>query len=151
MSISVRNAVLSDAPRICEINRNALGYECAPAAVASQLARILSRPTDRVFVVWDDVHSTVAGFIHVADYETLHSGSQKNVISLAVDTAWQGQGLGRLLTRAAEAWALECGCNAIRLVSSFSRVGAHAFYLHCGYRLRKEQKNFIKDFAQTAE
>ena len=92
----------------------------------------------------------MAGFVHVADYETLHSGSQKNIIALAVDPAWQGKGIGRMLTNAAEAWALACGCNAIRLVSSMGRTGAHAFYLHCGYRLRKEQKNFIKEWTPQA-
>ena len=151
MSITIRSAIATDAPRICELHRSALGYESTPDMVATQLMRILARPTDRVLVAWDDAQATVAGFVHAADYETLHSGSQKNIVSLAVDPAWQGLGLGRMLTRATEAWAQACGCNAIRLVSSASRLGAHAFYLHFGYRLRKEQKNFMKDFDPTAE
>jgi GNAT superfamily N-acetyltransferase len=147
MSITLRAAIPLDATRICDINRGALGYECELSMVEAQLRRVLASPTDRVWVAWDDKEATVAGFIHAADYESLHSGSQKNIIALAVDPAWQGKGIGRMLTAAAEAWALDCGCNAVRLVSSFSRTGAHAFYLRCGYRLRKEQKNFIKDLS----
>lgn len=151
MSYRIRTASAADAHRICEINRSALGYECAEADVLAQLQAVLGRPTDRVFAVCDDVDDTLLGFVHASDYETLHSGSQKNIVSLAVDPACHGRGLGRMLTEAVEAWARECGCNAVRLVSSFSRTGAHAFYLHCGYRLRKEQKNFIKEFAVGCE
>ncbi len=146
MSVSIRQANPADAPRICDINHSALGYDSDPETVRVQLARILMRDTDRIWVAWDEAAATVVGFVHAADYETLHSGSQKNIIALAVEPAWQGLGLGRMLTDAVEGWARASGCNAVRLVSSFARVKAHAFYLHCGYRLRKEQKNFIKEF-----
>ena len=149
MSITLRSAVPSDASRICDINRSALGYACEQSMVETQLNLVLGRPTDRVWIAWDNESGTVAGFVHVADYESLHNGSQKNIVALAVDPAWQGRGIGRMLTSEAEAWALACGCNAVRLVSSFSRIGAHAFYLHCGYHLRKEQKNFVKDLPPT--
>ncbi len=145
MQVTIRTAIPSDAARICDICRNALGYACEPGTVDAQLRQILERPTDRVYVAVAEA-GTVAGFVHVADYETLHSGSQKNIIALAVDPALQGKGIGRMLTDTAEAWSIACGCNAMRLVSSMGRTGAHAFYLHCGYRLRKEQKNFIKEW-----
>lgn len=145
MSYVIRPAKVSDAARITEINGSALGYACNVRDVQSQLVRVLTRPGDRVLVACDEEGGEALGFVHAADYETLHSGSQKNIVSLAVDLAYHGQGLGRMLTEAVEAWARACGCNAVRLVSSFARTGAHAFYLRCGYRLRKEQKNFIKE------
>ena len=144
MSFSIRAAVVEDAQRIAEINRSALGYDASSEQTRTQLKRVLHRPTDRVFVVCDDGENKVVGFMHAADYETIHSGSMKNIISLAIEDAYRGCGLGRLLLSAVEAWAQADGCEAVRLVSSFSRVQAHAFYLHCGYHLRKEQKNFIK-------
>lgn len=147
MSYIVRYATAGDGARINEINRSALGYHCTLEKACSQLEKVLLRPTDRVFVVCDEsdtLKSKAVGFLHAADYETIHAGSMKNIISLAVDDAYQGQGLGRLLLNAVEAWALDDQCEAVRLVSSFSRVKAHAFYQHCGYSLRKEQKNFIK-------
>ena len=145
MSFEVRPATLADAARICEINRSALGYPSQLHNIEKQLAKILARPTDRVWVAYNAQTGVVAGFVHAADYETLHSGSMKNIISLAVDPAWQNHGLGRMLTETAEQWARDDRCGAIRLVSGMDRVDAHAFYRHCGYRLRKEQKNFIKD------
>lgn len=151
MSYRIRPAELSDAARITQINGSALGYACNARDVQRQLARVLTRAGDRVLVVCDTKGGEVLGFVHTADYETLHSGSQKNIISLAVDPACHGLGLGRMLTQAVEAWARESGCNAVRLVSSFARTGAHAFYLRCGYRLRKEQKNFIKDMVPDPE
>ena len=145
MSYTVRLAVAEDGARINEINRSALGYQYPLEKTCSQLARVLLRPTDRVYVVCDGADaSKVVGFLHAADYETIHTGSMKNIISLAVEEAYRGQGLGKLLLNAVEAWAIADQCEAVRLVSSFSRVEAHAFYRHCGYALRKEQKNFIK-------
>lgn len=144
MSYRVREAKVSDAERINAINRSALGYDYPLGMTRQQLERVLKRPTDRVFVVCDDQDGSVAGFMHAADYETIHTGSMKNIISLAVEDGYRGNGLGRLLLDAVETWARADGCEAVRLVSSFSRTQAHAFYLHCGYRLRKEQKNFIK-------
>ena len=146
MSYGVRDATLDDALRIRQINASALDYACDESDIRAQLSKILNRETDRVWVAWNADTREVAGFIHAADYETLHSGSLKNIIALGVDPAYQGLGLGRLLTQRAEQWARDSGCAGIRLVSSMARVKAHAFYLHCGYRLRKEQKNFIKDF-----
>jgi len=141
---SVRPARPEDAAVIHRLNREALGYECPPEAVAAQLERVLKRPADRVFVVWDEDAGHVAGFGHAADYETLHAGSMKNILSLAVENDRRGLGLGRMLVEAVETWARADGCEAVRLVSSFGRTHAHGFYLHCGYRLRKEQNNFIK-------
>jgi len=144
VSYYVRQATDTDAERINIINRSALGYDYPLGKTQHQLELVLKRPTDRVFVVCDDADGTVTGFLHAADYETIHSGSMKNIISLAIEDKYRGFGLGRLLLNAVETWASVDGCEAVRLVSSFSRVEAHAFYLHCGYQLRKEQKNFIK-------
>lgn len=146
MSFYVREATVSDAERINAINRSALGYDYPLEKTRHQLELVLKRPTDRVFVVCDDTDGTVTGFMHAADYETIHTGSMKNIISLAVEGKYRGLGLGRLLLATVETWACGDGCEAVRLVSSFSRIEAHAFYLHCGYQLRKEQKNFIKHF-----
>ena len=144
MSWTTRCATIVDAQRICDMNRSALGYASELASVEMQLQRISIRVTDRVWVVHNPANGVVAGFIHAADYETIHAGSLKNIIALAVDESYRGLGLGRLLVEAVEQWAKVDGCAGIRLVSSASRVKAHAFYLHCGYTLRKEQMNFIK-------
>jgi (aminoalkyl)phosphonate N-acetyltransferase len=144
MSWAIRSATPADAERICEINRSALGYDFPVEKTRARLSFLLAHPDHRVFVAWNDAQGTVGGYLHAADYESVYNGSMKNIMSLAVDSAYRGFGLGRMLLHAAEAWALENGCEAVRLVSGFERVNAHQFYLHCGYRLRKEEKNFIK-------
>ena len=144
MNWITRCATIADAQRICDMNRSALGYASELASVETQLKRILARATDHVLVVENPANGIVAGFVHTADYETIHAGSLKNIIALAVDETYRGLGLGRLLVEAVEQWAKADGCAGVRLVSSANREKAHAFYLHCGYTLRKEQKNFIK-------
>ncbi len=148
MTWNVRPAAPEDADRIARIIRGSLGYDCLPERVRERLTLVLARPTDRVFVAFREEDGLVAGFIHAADYETLYNGGMKNVMALAVDGDFQGKGLGRMLLSAAEDWALACGCEAVRLVSSLNREGAHAFYRRCGYRVRKEQKNFIRYFTE---
>lgn len=144
MSYRVRLARLTDADRINVITRDALGYPCAPEQTRAQLSRVLASPGNRVFIVCDDADDSAAGFLHAANYETLHAGSMKSIVSLAVDGAYRGLGLGRMLLAAVECWAREEHCEAVRLVSAEHRKEAHAFYEHCGYHLRKVQKNYIK-------
>ena len=143
MTVHLRHATADDAQRICEINENALGYRNSVEATQHQLVRVLARPTERVWVACE-TDGRVVGFLHAADYETLHAGSLKNIISLAVEESSRGLGVGRMLTEAVEGWAREDGCEAVRLVSGQNRTKAHEFYAHCGYAVRKEQKNFIK-------
>lgn len=143
MSVQIRFATADDAQRICEINESALDYHYPLKATQHQLIRVLARPTDRVWVACVP-EDHVVGFLHASDYETLHAGSLKNIVSLAVEESSRGLGIGRLLTEAVEAWAREDGCEAVRLVSGQNRIKAHVFYAHCGYDMRKEQKNFIK-------
>ena len=147
MSWHVRVATPCDADRIGELVRGALGYDFPPGRIAKRLPVMLSRPTDRIYVVYREEDGLVGGYVHTADYETVYNDGMKNILSLAVDEAFRGQGLGRLLLAEVERWAKACGCEAVRLVSGANRTGAHAFYQRCGYHVRKEQKNFIKYFS----
>lgn len=144
MSWQIRPARPEDADRISEIIVEALGYSCTPEDVRRRLPEVLARPTDRVFVACRTEDGRIGGYVHAADYETIYNGSMKNILALAVAGSARSLGLGRMLVDAVEAWAAECNCVAVRLVSGHNRTGAHAFYEHCGYFMRKEQKNFIK-------
>ena len=50
----------------------------------------------------------------------------------------------KALVTAAEIWAKENGINYMRVNSGISRVAAHKFYQHLGYKSEKEQLRFIK-------
>ena len=141
--LHTRLATSADAERIYAINRGALDYDFPLESTRERLEKVLSTPGNRVGVACDE-SGRVIGYIHCVDYENLYSASLKNIMALAVDPARQGSGAGRLLLGFAEDWARACGCEGVRLVSGFDRVKAHQFYQHCGYTLRKEEKNFIK-------
>ncbi|MEA4899150.1 GNAT family N-acetyltransferase [Bacillota bacterium Meth-B3] len=138
----VREARACDAAAICRINRAALGYDCPEAETRAQLTLLLHSAHNRLWVA--ENAGDVLGYIHAADYDTVYGGCQKNILALAVDPVAQGRGIGRALLAAAEDWAGKSGAIGMRLVSGFDRTGAHRFYLACGYRMRKEQKNFVK-------
>ena len=144
MNILIRPAAEADYAGICKINREALGYDFDVRDTERRLKKILSMPTELVAVA--EAGGTVVGYIHGSCYECTYSEPLKNILALAVMPNFQGKGAGRMLTSRLEEWAKNDGCIGVRLVSSSTRTGAHAFYRACGYDLRKEQKNFIKLF-----
>lgn len=146
MNLVIRPPALPDAVDIRRLERAELGYDCAPEMTGRRLEEISKKPGNRVWIA--ELEGRVLGFVHAADYDCLHCEALKNILSLAVDSTAQRQGVGRALLKAVEAWAKECGCAGVRLVSGMDREGAHRFYLACGYHVRKEQKNFIRLFQQ---
>lgn len=142
--VEIRECRAEDSQRIYEINKYAFGYDYPPDKTRVRLEQILARPTDRVFVACVD--GFAAGYLHGCDYECTYSDPLKNIMAIAVDERFRGMGIGRALLESLEDWARDCGCCGVRLVSGFNRTHAHGFYQHCGYTLRKDQKNFIKYF-----
>ena len=62
-----------------------------------------------------------------------YDGHRGWVNYLAVDPAYQGQGLGRLLMREAERRLLAAGCPKVNLQVRTSNEHPVAFYRHLGY------------------
>lgn len=141
--ITIRECRISDAGRICELNK-VLGYDYPPEKTKQNLLAILKRPSDRIFVAC--VGETVAGYIQVCDYECCYMDSMKNIVGLVVDHSFQKSGVGKALLTATEDWAREQGCAGVRLHSGAERTEAHKFYEHCGYFHKKSHKNYIKLF-----
>jgi GNAT superfamily N-acetyltransferase len=142
----IRECCISDYNRIHDINQYSFGYEYPLDKTKERLSLILKRPTDKLYVAC--INDNVVGYIHGSDYECTYSDSLKNIMAIAVEEAFRGKGVGKALLNAIENWAKECNCCGVRLVSGFDRTNAHAFYLHCGYINRKQQKNFIKLFTE---
>ncbi|MBN2879114.1 MAG: GNAT family N-acetyltransferase [Clostridia bacterium] len=142
--ITIRNAEPDDAASIAQLNSNEFGYVYPVSKTKLQLESILKKSSDRIFVVCID--DEIAGYVHACDYEGTYFDPQKNIMAIAVDGSHRGMGLGRMLLEAVEDWAKLDGCSGVRLVSGMNREGAHLFYEHCGYKLRKMQKNYIKLF-----
>ncbi len=139
--IIIRPLELADAKRIYEINRDALGYDFPLDKTKSRLEDILCKDSNMLFAAECD--SRVVGYIHAADYDCSYTVSLKNLLALAVDTDYQGMGIGRQLIERVLQWAKQSGSEGVRLVSGSNRTHAHGFYEHCGFTLRKVQKNYI--------
>ncbi|MCL2558995.1 MAG: GNAT family N-acetyltransferase [Turicibacter sp.] len=141
--IVIREARNEDAISIQKINL-ALGYDYDIASTTSQLLGILESETAKIFVAIVEDHAV--GYIHGSDYHTTYTPPLKDVIGLAVLDEYQGCGIGRKLLERLEQWAKDDGSEGVRLVSGFNRLNAHKFYISCGYKNRKDQKNFWKIF-----
>ena len=142
----LRDLIASDVEAICEINKEALGYDFSPEETASQLAK-LSQDSHHYLLGFEDSTShDLLGYVHAEVYESLYSKPGFNILALAVLPQTQGQGIGKTLLQGLEQEAKKRGYNFIRLNSADHRLGAHAFYEKVGYTCDKVQKRFIRIF-----
>lgn len=142
--MTIRDAVLEDAPALCRLDRVSMGYDYPEEKTAVQLGKLLHSGRDKILVA--EIDEKVVGYLHLVDYELLYFGPMKNIMGIAVDPERRRMGIGKALLEAGEEWARESGADGIRLVSGESRVGAHAFYRAVGYEGCKMQLNLKKMF-----
>ncbi len=144
--IFVRRAQPEDAERIFELNRDCLGYDFPLEQTRERLVQCLNYSAHFLAVALDDERAV--GYVHACEYDCVYAPLLADIRGIAVDPLCRGKGVGKQLLQAVEDWAHQHGCAGVRLVSGYDRTGAHAFYEHCGYGNRKDQKNFKKDFSK---
>jgi len=144
MDLLIRDAVDDDYESIYLLNLNGLGYDYPKEQTKQRLAQMVKSTVCKIMIA--ECNGVIAGYIHTEDYEVTYSDSLKNILAIAVDDRFRGNGIGRALLSAVEAWAKETGSVGIRLNSSMARTEAHKFYETCGYVNRKAQKNYVKIF-----
>lgn len=142
--LSIRRALPEDAKWIYELNRVCLGYDFPLEQTEKRLAESLNHTDHFLAVALEE--EKIVGYVHACDYDCVYAPPFKDIRAIAVDPGCRGKGIGKKLLQAVETWASQCGCAGVRLVSGYDRIGAHAFYEHCGYHNRKDQKNFKKTF-----
>ena len=138
----IRKLAIEDAPAICEISVEGLGYNCDLNLVQRKIQN-LDLKREAVFVC--ELDGKVAGYIHVEHYDTLYFETMANILALSVKKKIQKLGVGKTLLLEAENWAKENGIKMMRLNSGINRTNAHGFYEHLGYVSEKDQKRFIKN------
>lgn len=141
MDVKIRIVTAEDAPAVCRICCEDLGYECGEALV---LKRITELDCTREAVYVAEVGGEVSGYIHAELYRTLYFETMCNILRLAVSKKCRRMGLGRMLVQACEEWAKQNGVHLMRVNSGMGRTGAHEFYRNSGYTDEKEQKRFLK-------
>lgn len=139
--MNVRKADINDAPAICKICSDDLGYECSEELVLNRLKNL---DAGREAVLVAEIEGSVAGFVHAEKYELLYFEPMINILGLAVSSERRRQGLGKALISGAENWGKELGINTVRLNSGHSRKDAHEFYRAMGFDDEKLQIRFIK-------
>lgn len=140
-AISVRAAQISDAGDIASLAAQ-LGYEVDIRATTARLGRIL--PQSMHHFMMAELEGRPVGWIHATVWEYVETGAFVAIGGLVVDRSVRGRGIGRILMREVEAWAVEQGCTVVRLWSSIGRTEAHRFYEHLGYANIKTQHSFAK-------
>jgi len=144
--VIVRAATETDAGWI-SVLCGQLGYPSSAEEARGRLRIIFELPAHAAYVAQEEESGNVVGWVHVFIPRLLVSDSQAEIGGLVVDEGLRGRGVGRMLMRQAEVWALAQGCRAIRLRSNIVREGAHGFYERLGYSRLKTQTVFRKSLA----
>ena len=139
---TVRNASEDDMEIVAALSGQ-LGYPTTDELVRHRFDDI-QRREDHCVYVCEGPDEQIMGWVHVFVRPLLISERSAELGGLVVDRSRQGQGIGRLLLRSAEAWAREQGCDQVVVRSNTIRKGAHAFYQSLGYETIKTQRIFSK-------
>ncbi|EGD29374.1 GNAT family acetyltransferase [Streptococcus sanguinis SK72] len=140
----IRKVKLSDAAAIQRLNAECLGYDFDRKATEAQLKRLLEN--DQHLILVAEESGQVIGYAHAASYDCLYFPSLLNLLALAVDQDFQGQGHGRALMQALREEGKAAGYTGIRINSGISRSSAHEFYHSLGCSEKADQKRFYWGF-----
>jgi GNAT superfamily N-acetyltransferase len=147
LSGQTRRARPEDAARLAALSAE-LGYPMTPDEAAQRLSEIGGHADHALLVA--DRDGRVAGWIQVSLPRIFETPRRAEIAGLVVDSAARGRGIGRQLVAAAEAWARERGCLAVRVRSNVVRERAHAFYRREGFREIKTQQVLEKELGSEA-
>ena len=143
-NIIIRKAVPDDAEQISVLIKDSMGYDNPPQLVRNNIERLKDNPDHLILVA--EMDNEIIGLSHGMSYDSVYYLPLKNLMSMAVKSAYQRQNIGKALLSEIEKWAKDSGCAGVRIVSGMERKGAHKFYAACGYRYNKDQVNLIKEF-----
>lgn len=142
----LRNITILDANEIQKISNFELGYDVDLDIVKKQIEKLTNDNKHNIIIGFENEQTRkIVGFVHAELYESLYMDTGLNILGLAVDSNFQGQGIGKKLMSAIEDYALKNNISFIRLNSNVRRVEAHKFYESIGYICDKTQKRLIKE------
>lgn len=141
----LRNITILDANEIQKISNFELGYDVDLDIVKKQIEKLTNDNKHNIIIGFENEQTRkIVGFVHAELYESLYMDTGLNILGLAVDSNFQGQGIGKKLMSVIEDYALKNNISFIRLNSNVRRVEAHKFYESIGYICDKTQKRLIK-------
>jgi GNAT superfamily N-acetyltransferase len=126
----IREARSGDATRLAELIGE-LGHDIAADQVRKNLLALIKTDEAPLLATLD---GKIVGLCGIGKRVVITRPRPLGRISaLIVTRSAQGQGIGRMLVEAAEAWMRKNGCALVELTSNDRRADAHAFYRHLGY------------------
>ena len=141
----LRDITILDANEIQKISNFELGYDVDLDTVKKQIEKLTNDNKHNIIIGFENEQTRkIIGFVHAELYESLYMDTGLNILGLAVDSNFQGQGIGKRLMSAIEDYALKNNISYIRLNSNVRRTDAHKFYESIGYVCDKTQKRLIK-------
>ena len=103
----IREINVLDAKDIQEICKDELGYDVDINTVKTQIEKLSIDYKHHIIAVYEDKKtSKVVGFVHAEMYESLCSDIGLNILGLAVNSNFQGKGIGKKLMVFVEEYAL---------------------------------------------
>ena len=133
--ITVRDMVAADAPEITRLLAQ-LGYPWPASEIVARINTFLASG-ERALVATrspDMSAPPLLGVLTLHVTPVLHrAGPVGRLTTLVVDESARGEGIGRALVNAAEAYFIARGCVLIEVTSNKRRADAHAFYERLGY------------------
>jgi GNAT superfamily N-acetyltransferase len=149
LDVVIRPMRLQDAAQVARLSGQ-LGYPATESEIVERFGRLAKDDDAAVLVACDGDDGPVRGWLHLAVPRDLVSARYAEVRALIVDEPGRGQGVGRRLLEAAEAWARERGLDTMRVRSNVVRERARTFYERAGYRVTKTQHQLNKSLAGRA-
>lgn len=138
----IRTASLEDSSGISKLS-DQLGYPSSTVAIKERLESILSLDDHVIFVAFL-TGPKIIGWIHAYKRQSVESGPFAEIGGFIVAKKFRGKGVGRLLLKAIENWALQMRLPILRVRSQIQRGDAKQFYTNMGFTITKIQNVFDK-------
>lgn len=140
MQVSMRLATPGDLPAVIRLyHQSGLDQEGGLTLAAAErwLQRIQQYPSYRLWIATPkELDDRLVGTFTLLVIDNLvHRGSPSGIVEgVAVDPAFQGQGIGKQMMQFAMAQGRAAGCYKLSLSTNLKRKEAHAFYESLGFQ-----------------
>jgi GNAT superfamily N-acetyltransferase len=132
VNVEIRDADEGDAEALAPLIEQLMHKPQTPERIRIRLRRLATTGVDKVFVAIVD--GRVAGVAGVTYAWMLHvDAPTERLMSIVVDEACRGRGIGRRLVEASVEQSRIWGCDRIELTSRLERGAAHSFYEAVGF------------------
>ena len=145
MNIIYRKAELSDIPKLNPLLAQLSDAMADPQKMAEKMEKIAKNEDNYLLVAENTENGDLCGSLIGVVFEDICDTCKPILLveNVVTDEKYRGQGIGRGMFEAVEAWGKEKECHYCILVSGLQRTGAHKFYDAIGYSEVKGFKKYL--------